>query len=173
MLSRNAIMARERRAEWIASKGGACERCGSSEHLQMHHRDKDQKESHAVWGWRKERRDAELAKCDLLCRKCHIEHHNQERIRHGICRFQTGCRCEVCRAAYRKFRRAVYRRQKARRPVGKITHSQRWQLERKAAGICIRCGASHSTGMWLCRVCQDKKNARDPRYKRRGTIRHA
>jgi hypothetical protein len=58
------------RAEWIAANG-PCRQCGSKERLEIDHKNPDDKVSHAVWSWRKEKREAELAKCQVLCYKCH------------------------------------------------------------------------------------------------------
>lgn len=60
---------RERRAEWFKDK--TCARCGASENLVLDHRDPQTKVSHRIWSWSQERRDAELAKCQALCRRCH------------------------------------------------------------------------------------------------------
>ena len=67
-----------RRATWFRRRGG-CKRCGTFEHLQVHHRDPRKKVTHRVFLLRKERRDAELAKCEALCRDCHrLRHHHPE-----------------------------------------------------------------------------------------------
>ena len=60
-----------RRAEWIASQGGACARCGRTVQLEVDHRDPARKVSHRVWSWSPDRRAAELADCQVLCRYCH------------------------------------------------------------------------------------------------------
>lgn len=87
-----------RRAAWL--EGQSCVRCGASEDLHVHHRDPEQKVSHTVWSWREDRRLAELAKCEVLCRSCHEEHHAALLRRHGTRgRYKKGCRCEPCRAA--------------------------------------------------------------------------
>lgn len=59
-----------RRAEWFANK--ACYRCGTTRNLRLDHRDPDTKVSHKVWSWSQERRDVELAKCQVLCHDCHV-----------------------------------------------------------------------------------------------------
>ena len=61
-----------RRAEWFKDK--KCAKCGSTDRLEIDHIDPKTKVSHAVWSWAKERRDAELAKCQVLC----YEHHKQK-----------------------------------------------------------------------------------------------
>lgn len=60
----------KRRREWFADK--ACVRCGSNEDLQLDHVDPKLKVDHRIWSWSKERRDAETAKCQVLCYPCHI-----------------------------------------------------------------------------------------------------
>lgn len=62
---------RERRAEWIA-ENGPCAICGGIDSLQVDHRDPTEKVSHRIWSWAPARRLAELAKCQVLCRPCHV-----------------------------------------------------------------------------------------------------
>jgi hypothetical protein len=64
----------ERRRKAIDSRGNACERCGSSERLEYHHRSPEDKVSHRIWSRRWEIIHHELFKCDLLCSTCHLEH---------------------------------------------------------------------------------------------------
>lgn len=66
---------KRQRDEWIASQGGACADCGRRDTLQMHHVDPTQKVSHRIWSWSKARRVIELAKCVVLCRRCHRMRH--------------------------------------------------------------------------------------------------
>lgn len=94
----------KRRREWFAANG-PCVRCGSSECLELDHRDSSSKVSHKIWSWSKTRREAEIAKCQVLCRACHAARHAAERTRHGMSRYRNGCRCEVCRTAKRLKRR--------------------------------------------------------------------
>ena len=60
-----------RRAEWLAEHG-PCVDCASSGDLQVDHVDATCKVTHRVWSWAKARRDAELAKCVVRCRSCHV-----------------------------------------------------------------------------------------------------
>lgn len=64
------------RMEYAREKlGGACVSCGSTENLEFDHVDPStrvSKISQAV-NWSLERFDAELAKCQLLCKDHHIE----------------------------------------------------------------------------------------------------
>lgn len=94
---------RQRKAEWLAANG-PCRHCGSTENLEVDHIDPAQKVSHYVWSWRLERRQIELAKCQVLCRKCHRIKSNAELARplvHGTAaRYKHHkCRCAECREA--------------------------------------------------------------------------
>lgn len=62
----------QRRAAWI-EEHGPCVRCGSRENLQVDHVDPKKKtiKISQVWSRRKEVRDAELSKCQVLCECCH------------------------------------------------------------------------------------------------------
>ena len=85
------------RTEWL-SVNGPCKKCGSAKSLQAHHRDPTTKVDHKVWSWRSERREIELAKCEVLCEKCHIALHAEAtRKLHGGRAYYRGCRCEVCK----------------------------------------------------------------------------
>ena len=97
----------ERWAIAVAARGGQCQKCGSVNKLEFHHRDKHLKITHLVYGWTEQRRQEELAKCDLLCHKCHVKETIKEQgwglAPHGTtaryrCRF-IKCRCTLCRAA--------------------------------------------------------------------------
>lgn len=59
---------RRRRAEYFDDK--RCARCGGTAGLQLRYRDMASKVSHRLWSWSPERRDAELAKCDVICKRC-------------------------------------------------------------------------------------------------------
>jgi hypothetical protein len=70
--------------EWVARhrqeylKDKFCVRCGSKEELRVHHKDRNLKVSHSIWSWSEIRRKTELAKCEILCQTCHVEHHRQD-----------------------------------------------------------------------------------------------
>lgn len=87
----------KRRADWFA--GRACIDCGATSDLVVDHRDPKEKVDHKVWSWREDRREAELAKCDVRCDSCHRKRHADETRRHGIEEWRRGCKCEVCRNA--------------------------------------------------------------------------
>jgi transposase-like protein len=52
-----------------------CIKCNSTENLQLHHRNPEERESSTVWGWSEERRLKEIEKCDVLCHRCHVKVH--------------------------------------------------------------------------------------------------
>lgn len=90
------------RAEWL--EGKACVACGSTERLHVHHIDPTQKIGHNVWSWAPARRAAELAKCEVRCKPCHIAKHLPPLPDHGTyARYDAAppraCRCDECRAA--------------------------------------------------------------------------
>ena len=60
-----------RRAAWLTAHG-PCVDCGTWDDLQVDHVDATRKVSHNVWSWRRERREAELAKCVVRCEPCHV-----------------------------------------------------------------------------------------------------
>ena len=105
---------REYQAKWvqevrraaIAARGGRCVQCGSPHGLQFDHKDPGRKVSHRIWSWKPARRDAELAKCQLLCEDCHKLKTSEERravVKHGTLTMyeKYACRCEPCRQAKR------------------------------------------------------------------------
>lgn len=111
----------QRRAqrEWLARRRQAffvdkeCDWCGSSDGLELHHRDPFKKESHKIWSFSAVRRAAEIAKCIVLCGPCHKRAHADVRrleaeLRnpHGTyLRYKLDCRCDPCRAANRDYQR--------------------------------------------------------------------
>lgn len=107
---------KKKRLAWV-TENGPCRQCGSSERLEVDHIDPANKVHHAVWSWAPERRAAELAKCQVLCHRCHREKsiaYLRRPIRHGT---HTGysyydCRCDDCRAAHTQYERT--RREKRR-----------------------------------------------------------
>lgn len=64
-----------RRAGWIASQGGLCKNCGSVEELEVDHIDPALKTVNPtdIWSMSKEKREAELANCQVLCKDCNLE----------------------------------------------------------------------------------------------------
>lgn len=98
---------RRRRAAYLADK--VCLRCGASENLEVHHFVTSEKLAHAIWSWSAKRREAELAKCVILCGGCHDEYHAS--LKRKPCGTiaaydHRGCRCGPCRVAKAEYRRA-------------------------------------------------------------------
>jgi len=82
-LAHNAAW-RQKRVEWLAEYkvDTRCSVCGynrCSAALDFHHIDPDKKEFSIANGIRlygKDKINAEIAKCIILCRNCHAEHHS-------------------------------------------------------------------------------------------------
>lgn len=91
---------RKRRSDFFSDK--SCIKCGSKESLELDHIVMADKVDHKIWSWREERRLAEIAKCQVLCRKCHMEKTSMEvyghmPYQHGTkSTYRNGCRCEKC-----------------------------------------------------------------------------
>ena len=90
---------------WIAKrrtsffKDKFCVKCKSKENLELDHIDPEIKESHRIFSWSKKRFDAEIKKCQVLCRDCHKEKTriwNFNRRQHGRTLYGHGCRCKIC-----------------------------------------------------------------------------
>ena len=95
---------RRRRAVWF-KEHGPCKRCGSWKRLELHHVDPAKKVSHRIWSWSQQRREKELAKCEVWCHKCHSEFTRLQLMtgpEHGReTRYSKGCRCAECTEAHR------------------------------------------------------------------------
>lgn len=99
----------ERRQNWIDSRGGKCEECGSTERLEVDHIDPSTKEINVnkLWSRRAEIRLAELEKCQVLCYLCHRDKTViEQQAEHGTQSRYTSpkwkCRCERCKSAHNK-----------------------------------------------------------------------
>lgn len=96
------LWAARRRSDFM--QGKSCAVCGTTESLEVDHIDPSQKVSHRIWTWAIARRDAELAKCQILCTEHHKEKTRADRPlpEHGtISRYGSihKCRCDLCRKA--------------------------------------------------------------------------
>lgn len=91
-----------RRAAWLSDK--VCVKCGSRDDLQVDHIDGAQKVSHRIWSWTAKRREAELAKCQVLCTPCHRSKTKADLYPeiHGshTTYVRRGCRCDACKAVH-------------------------------------------------------------------------
>jgi 5-methylcytosine-specific restriction endonuclease McrA len=108
----------QRRANAVKKLGGQCVKCGSQEKLDIDHID-PLKKSFTIG----ERMAAapmtqlagELAKCQLLCRKCHTTKTVTElgrklaRGTHGTLASYRYCKCDLCREAWNKYHRDLKR----------------------------------------------------------------
>lgn len=97
---------RQRREDFFKDK--MCIDCGSSTRLQLDHRDRAQKVSHCIWSWSAARRNMEIAKCDVRCKKCHDQRHFKEfgYKEHSKRRYENdGCRCSICRKEHADYQR--------------------------------------------------------------------
>lgn len=54
-------------------EGKSCVQCGSTENLELDHIDRTTKIDHKIWSWTRVKREAEIAKCQVLCHDCHKE----------------------------------------------------------------------------------------------------
>ena len=122
----------ERKAEALDRLGGKCVICGAVDELEVDHIDRTQKSMpfSRMYVVLRERFEEELAKCQLLCNRCHIEKtidergHNR-RTEHGTfaCYRHMKCRCEACRKACRDHSRAYRARKKK---MGLVRRNNKW-----------------------------------------------
>jgi len=112
---KNKDKQREYQSSWINARRARfffdkeCFRCGGKDNLELHHRDPTKKESHRIWSWSEEKRKVEIAKCDVLCHKCHVKAHTKTPTHGTLNRYKHWkCRCALCRranaASIRKYR---------------------------------------------------------------------
>src|ERR1035437_4652710 len=89
----------KRRVDFFADK--RCVQCGSTDRMELDHIDRTQKVSHSIWSWSAKRRNAEIAKCQVLCHDCHVDKtwtQDFQRAEHGTpASYRRGCRCDKCR----------------------------------------------------------------------------
>lgn len=124
---KDAAAQREYQRQWVSRRRNAffadkqCAWCESTERLELHHRDTSKKEAHAIWSWSAARRAAEIAKCIVLCRKCHQRAHGEVRRVEAELRnpcgtmaaYKRGCHCSLCRMANAEAQRGQKRPRKA------------------------------------------------------------
>jgi hypothetical protein len=113
---------RRRKANWLLDK--KCAVCGSRTALEIDHVDPELKISHRVWSWAVKKRDIELAKCQVLCARHHVEKSTAARQHdnHGthLSRRKHKCKCFSC--------------------MSYVRESKRRSRARIAAGIRLGCG---------------------------------
>lgn len=100
----------KRRQNWI-DENGPCVECNSTDQLEVDHINPEDKELQPrdLWSRRKEVRETELAKCQVLCYDCHLKKTQkwyEDKREHGtITMYKHGCRCSFCRQASTEDRR--------------------------------------------------------------------
>lgn len=104
---KNPNVQREYQRTWIAARRAlffedkVCRRCGSKEDLELDHIDPSAKWSHRIWSYSWDRIMKEVAKCQVLCRACHLEktledHDNLREHRTEVAYVKYHCRCDEC-----------------------------------------------------------------------------
>lgn len=107
---------RERRAAYLADK--CCNYCLSTENLEIDHIDPSTKVASEVWTWSEERRNAELAKCQVLCERCHMVKTKidmQYAMKHDYSGYHRGCRCNACKAGHSEVNKRYAAKARAKR----------------------------------------------------------
>lgn len=108
----------EGRAYAIAKLGGKCVRCGSTEDLQFDHIDRSTKvtEITRMFTFARAKLDAELEKCQLLCKPCHLQKTFHEDVvhasqTHGTLTALKYCKpiCDTCRTFRREYHQRYLR----------------------------------------------------------------
>ena len=113
----------DRRAKALAYMGGECVACGTTDGLEFDHINPSEKmfdiASLITASW--SRLEAELLKCQLLCKKCHKEKSDKESTTrtHGTpTMYRRGkCRCEGCVKANSEYI-VSFRKRRTRLVVG-------------------------------------------------------
>lgn len=76
---KNLEAKQEYQRQWIAKRraeffeGKVCVTCGSKDRLELDHIDRTTKVASSIWSWSQERRNEEIAKCQVLCHGCHLD----------------------------------------------------------------------------------------------------
>lgn len=107
----------KRRTKAKTSLGGCCSKCGATINLEFDHIDRTNKVdgiANLITN-SKETLNTELAKCQLLCKKCHyaksIAVGDLPVAQHGGSRmYNKGCRCNLCIEYKRNYNKTYYKR---------------------------------------------------------------
>ena len=107
----------ERRAAAIKFLGGSC-KCGATKRLEFDHVDRNSKkfEIAKLWGIAEAEFWKEIAKCQLLCKKCHEAKtlidlgQRSAKNRHGTLSSYRYCRCALCCEAKAEYMRNWHRK---------------------------------------------------------------
>ena len=111
MSYKNKDTQRKYQRDWINARrnkylgGKSCEYCGSDYHLNIHHVNPEEKTGHSIWSWKLKRLEEELAKCIILCEKCHLKLHHPRTAKCGSLTMykKYKCRCDDCRKANARY----------------------------------------------------------------------
>lgn len=105
-----------RRAEFIATLGGKCAKCGSVENLEIDHIDRSTKlmDVGKMLSFSLQTSLDELKKCQALCSKCHLEKTiSESSVPHGGgLTGKRNCYCELCAPLKRAYMRQFKRKKK-------------------------------------------------------------
>lgn len=101
--------------------GGCCKLCGSKTKLEFDHILPNTKKANitALLCGSRSKLEKELAKCQLLCRKCHVKKTATDLGRkiakgtHGTLSSYRYCKCKLCREAKTKYMRNYMRKKRA------------------------------------------------------------
>ena len=153
----------KRRAAIIEKLGGACVRCGATDHLEIDHIDRQVKAFEVSASARSMRPDklwAEVSKCQLLCTNCHdlkstLEAGKQP-MAHGTINSYTngGCRCSACCTAHTEHHRAWRLR------TGRVTSSV------PRTGLVHGTANAYAHYRCRCDVCKTAHAARVRSYRK-------
>lgn len=120
------------RAWCVSYLGGKCNRCGTTENLQIDHIDRNLKRFSNFASRDFVKVADEIRNCQLLCEGCHkiktLEAKDHLRIEHGTVRMYRDqwCRCRRCKAAHNQYLRDEKERELALLHPKKRKQEQRW-----------------------------------------------
>lgn len=129
-------------------EGKTCTVCGSAKRLELDHIDpmtkdpKFNKDGNGFWCWSKERREAELAKCQVLCHECHARktRENHEHVHgetHGSARLTVLDVIEIRERYRRGEKQCNLANEYSISPshIGNIIHHRKWKYLEGEAGV--------------------------------------
>lgn len=172
----------KRRKKWF-EENGPCQDCDTWKDLELHHVDPLLKEDSRIWSWSDERREAELAKCIVLCTECHKDIHvylkrlgisgkGKNFLAHRRLAICITCNKEgrivarnMCYNCYNKWQRtsnlticAECKEEKPHAALGLCStcysRYKRANPNKRRMIVCAKCGEKkRHEGKGLCRVC--------------------
>lgn len=135
------------RSEWIERLGGSCAACGSRDNLEFDHIDASQKKYNIgkiLSTHSKQKVEEEMARCQLLCKECHLEKTIREEdiyiVDHGEgLTGKKSCYCSLCgplKSAYNKRYKPEPKRSRSKNP---LRHGERAMYTGKHKCRCDLC----------------------------------